>query len=211
MVSIMRFTIVVLAACGLGACSSGGGTGGRESSQEAAVLANSAPAEALTTKGGRAAADSCQEGALVADSAGLALVEEYLRRDALGEFIRASEWLSEVTYRASHGGDRMSIISGYEIVAAETRCDTTRITVHYDVIGGCCNHGPPPEYKPEFFLTQDSVAVWTFTVVNIEEGPRLTRGLFDPHMSGRAVLELNFDDEEFRRALEEVLRRKGGL
>jgi hypothetical protein len=101
----------------------------------------------------------------------------------------------------------MSIISGYEIVAAETRCDTTRVTVHHDVIGGCCDH-PPPEYEGKFFLSEDSVAVWTFIVVNTEEGARLSQ-ITHPHMSGRAILELSYGDDEFRRALEEVLRRKG--
>jgi hypothetical protein len=195
----MRFRMVILAACGLGACSSGGGTGARDGSEGEAVLADSA------------AGDSYQEVTLGADPAALALVEEYLRRDARGEFIGASEWLNEHLYAGGYGWDGMSIVTGYEIVTAETRWDTTRVTVHWDVIGGCCNH-PPPEYKGEPYLIEstDSVAVWTFTVVNMEGGPRLYGDLIHAHMSGHAVLERSYGNEEFRRALEELLRRKGG-
>jgi hypothetical protein len=165
--------------------------------------------EAARRESATAVGDTCQEAAVAADSAALALVEEFLRRDARGEFTRVSEWLDEHLIYGGYGGDMMSVVSGYEIVAAETRCDTTRVTVRYDVIGGCCNRNPP-EYKPEFFLAEDTVHVGTFTVVITEEGPRLTGDVVHPHVSGRAVLEWNFDDEEFRRALEEALRRKGG-
>jgi hypothetical protein len=163
--------------------------------------------EAARRESGRAAGDSCQEAAVVADSAALALVEEYLKRDARGEFRGVSEWRSENTIRAGWGGDMMSIISGYQIVAAETRCDTTRVTVHWDVVGGVSTPGPTLE--PQWTLT-DSVDVWTFIVLSTEEGPRLTGDLIYPHMSARVILERNFADEEYRRALEEALRRKGG-
>jgi hypothetical protein len=163
--------------------------------------------EAARRESATAVGDSCQEAAVVADSAALALVEEYLKRDARGEFRGVSEWRSENTIRAGWGGDMMSIISGYQIVAAETRCDTTRVTVHWDVVGGVSTPGPTLE--PQWTLT-DSVDVWTFIVLSTEEGPRLTGDLIYPHMSARVILERNFADEEYRRALEEALRRKGG-
>jgi hypothetical protein len=174
------FTVVILALCGLGASCSGAGTAARDSRQQEAV---------------------------VADSAALALVEEYLSRDASGELARDNEWLDKFARHAFYGSDFMSIISGYKIAAAETRGDTTFVTVHYDVIGGVSVPGPTLE--PRWTLT-DSVQLQELVVVRTEEGVGLVGYLPATHMSGRAVLERNPADEEYRRALDEAIRRKGG-
>jgi hypothetical protein len=198
--------MVVLAACGLGACSNGGGTGGRDSSQEAAVLADSAPESAISRTGGSAAGDSYHGAAVVADSTALALVAEYLRRDAQGEFMGPSEWADENVI-GFMGSDYYSIVSDYKILAAETRDDTTRVTVQYDVIGG---FWLDEDLQPVRTFT-DSVELYSFVVLRSDEGMRLADILPAIHMSGRAVLEQGIGlDEEYRRALTEAIRRKGG-
>jgi hypothetical protein len=131
--------------------------------------------------------DRRQETVVVADSTPLALVEEYLRRDARGEFTRASEWLFEVAlYALNYAWEAATVISSYEILATEATGNTTRIAVRYDVIGGFVSAGP--DGVPMWSLT-DSVELQTFVVVRTERGFRLAGPALNPHMSARTVLE----------------------
>jgi hypothetical protein len=152
------------------------------------------------------ARDSRQEVVVVANSTPLALVEEYLRRDARGEFAAVSDWLAEVAMFGLRGWDAMTVINGYEITATEATANTARITVQYDVIGGFVSAGP--DGVPLWSLA-DSVEQQTFVVVRTGRGFRLSGPPLKPHLSARAVLERTLPDE-YRRALEEALRRKSG-
>jgi hypothetical protein len=89
--------------------------------QERPTFFSDLAARALEIAGeGAPPPDSGQQEALAADSAAMALVEEYLSRDARGEFTRVSEWLREFApYAMNYGWDAMSIISGYKILGAE--------------------------------------------------------------------------------------------
>jgi hypothetical protein len=159
--------------------------------------------DAIRRKGGASVLDSIQRSA-PAKSDALRLVEEYLRRDARGEFRQPSQWLAEVTTFESPGYEAITVVSDYDIVTEETKGDTSRITVQYDVVAGMSSGPDGPVW-----LFADSVEMQTFVVVTSEKEVRLVGPPLHPHIGSRAVLEYILADEALRRALEDAIRRKG--
>jgi hypothetical protein len=131
--------------------------------------------------------DGCDLDSTRAHPAPLALVREFVERDARGEFAKGSEWLPGAVRCPGHlpGPDAFMAIDTMEVLTGEAVVtpDSARVPVRYSVLG---------EASPLHFALAGSVLLDTFVVARTAYGWRVVSP--DMPMRIQAAVAAGWDD-----------------
>ena len=132
------------------------------------------------------------------------LLDEYLRRDGAGEFLRSNEWLGASLFCPNHvpGWDQATIIAGYES-AALARVDTAAsFTVRYSRIGRLTQ-----DSAGFYLIEQPDIKTDTFRLVHTRFGWRIAAPVQHQHILPAAALALRRVHADTRTRLTEFVGR----
>jgi hypothetical protein len=190
----MRTSRLALAVLLAAACA----RGGDEEARTTAAEPPSSSAEARTTAAEPSASRAETDGAV-------ALVREYVARDARGERMTDDGWWrTMVTWPEEPGWDMTTVVRAWETRLLARAGDTARVEVRYAAAGIL----EPVDKRRWRFVAADSAEVRVFTVVATPSGWRIDDPQMEPHVSRDAALRayapvLSPEDAERLRAVPE--------
>lgn len=126
----------------------------------------------------------------IADSEPVRLVQEYVRRDGLGERLRTNPWFDSVITNPEHepGYDGFTAIARSRVRPLGSNGDTVRVEVVYDVVGTIRQVAEGGGKTGMRFLPRGGSEVVEFPVVRTPRGWRIESPQIDQHVTPGVIL-----------------------
>ena len=141
------------------------------------------------------------------DASPVALMREFLTRDARGDRLRTDPWMAQHTLwgHVEPGWDGYQVIIGYKLRTIHADSSTARIAITYDVTGTV------DVDTSAHYIRKPSTQTVTFTLALTDVGWRIVAPTIEPHVLGTAISpRTSFSAADWALLREDMRRVKQG-